>query len=104
LNYFKKWLCLYVGGDLMANLKSAVKRVRTNNKKRARNQSVKSDMRTHIKAVERLIEANEVESAKAAYQTATRVIDRAIQKGVIHKNNGNRNKARLAKKLKDLTA
>jgi len=88
----------------MANLKSAVKRVRTNNKKRARNQSVKSDMRTHIKAVERLIEANEVESAKAAYQTATRVIDRAIQKGVIHKNNGNRNKARLAKKLKDLTA
>lgn len=88
----------------MANLKSAIKRVNTNNKKRARNQAVKSDMRTHIKQVEKLIEANDVENAKTAYQSTTRVIDKAVQKGVIHKNNGNRHKVRLAKKLNKVTA
>lgn len=88
----------------MANLKSAIKRVNTNNKKRARNQAVKSDMRTHIKQVEKLIEANDVENAKTAFQSTARVIDKAVQKGVIHKNNGNRHKARLAKKLNKATA
>lgn len=88
----------------MANLKSAIKRVNTNNKKRERNQAVKSDMRTHIKRVEKLIEANEVENAQAAYQATSRIIDKAVQKGVIHKNNGNRHKARLAKKLNKLSA
>ncbi len=88
----------------MANLKSAIKRVNTNNKKRLRNQSVKSDMRTHIKQVEKLIEANDVENAKSAFQSTARVIDKAVQKGVIHKNNGNRHKARLAQKLNKATA
>ncbi|MEI3613324.1 30S ribosomal protein S20 [Pseudogracilibacillus sp. SO30301A] len=88
----------------MANLKSAIKRVNTNNKKRARNQAVKSDMRTHIKQVEKLIEANDVENAKTAFQSTARVIDKAVQKGVIHKNNGNRHKVRLAKKLNKVTA
>lgn len=88
----------------MANLKSAIKRVATNNTKRERNQSVKSDMRTSIKKVETLVEANDVENAKAAYQTTVRTIDRAIQKGVVHQNNGVRQKARLAKKISNLTA
>lgn len=88
----------------MANLKSAVKRINTNNKKRARNQAVKSEMRTHIKHVETLIEANEVENAKAAFQTTSRAIDKAIQKGVVHHNNGNRQKSRLANKIKAMSA
>lgn len=88
----------------MANLKSAIKRVNTNNKKRERNQTVKSNMRTHIKQVENLIDANDVENAKNAYQSTVRIIDKAIQKGVIHQNNGNRHKARLAKKLNKATA
>ncbi|HLR70645.1 MAG TPA: 30S ribosomal protein S20 [Pseudogracilibacillus sp.] len=88
----------------MANLKSAIKRVNTNNKKRERNQTVKSNMRTHIKQVENLIDANDVENAKNAYQSTVRIIDKAIQKGVIHRNNGNRHKARLAKKLNKATA
>lgn len=92
------------GGDLMANLKSAVKRINTNNKQRVRNQAVKSDMRTHIKNVEALIDANEVENAKAAFHSTTRAIDKAVQKGVVHQNNGNRQKARLAKKLKEHSA
>jgi len=92
------------GGDLMANLKSAIKRVNTNNTKRARNQHVKSGMRTHIKHVEALVEANDVENAKSAYNTTTRVIDKAVQKGVVHPNNGNRQKSRLAKKISQMTA
>ena len=88
----------------MANLKSAIKRVNTNNKKRVRNQAVKTNMRSNIKQVEQLIEANELDSAKTAFQSTVRVIDKAVQKGVIHKNNGNRHKTRLAKKLKNVTA
>lgn len=83
----------------MANLKSAIKRVRTNNKKRELNQSFKSDMRSQIKQVELLIEANDLENAKTAYHQAVKKIDKTVQKGIIHRNNGNRQKSRLAKKL-----
>src|SRR5699024_2932808 len=92
------------GGDIMANLKSAIKRVNTNNKKRANNQAVKSEMRTYIKQVEKLIEANDLENAKTAFQSTAKAIDKAMQKGVIHKNNGNRQKTRLAKKLNEASA
>ena len=74
----------------MANLKSAIKRIDTNNKKHDLNKSVKSDMRTHIRHVEKLVEAND--------------LDKAVQKGVIHRNNGNRQKARLSKKINSLSA
>lgn len=88
----------------MANLKSAIKRVNTNNKKRALNQSFKADMRSTIKKVESFIEANDVENAKSTFQLATKKIDKTIQKGIIHVNNGNRQKARLAKKMKTISA
>lgn len=88
----------------MAILKSAIKRINTNNKKRLQNQPVRSDMRTQIKRVEDLVNANDVEGAKEAYKTTTRKIDKAIQKGVIHRNNGNRQKARLAKRIKQINA
>jgi len=88
----------------MANLKSAIKRVNTNNKKRERNIAVKSDMRTNIKRVETFIEANDVENATTSFNETVRIIDKAVQKGVIHKNNGNRHKARLAKKFNQLGA
>lgn len=86
----------------MANLKSAIKRVRTNETKRVRNQSFKSNMRSSLKRVEAFIKANDVENAKEAFKDASRTIDQTIQKGVIHKNNGNRQKARLARKIKEL--
>lgn len=88
----------------MANLKSAIKRIDTNETKRLRNKSVKTDMRTQIKKVENLVNANDVEAAKAIYSATVSTIDTAVQKGVIHKNNGNRQKARLAKKLNNATA
>lgn len=88
----------------MANIKSAIKRVDINNKKRAANQSQKSEMRTAIKNVETLVEANDVENAKAALQVTVKLIDKAVQSGVIHKNNGNRQKSRLGKKVNHIGA
>lgn len=95
---------LYLGGVIMANLKSAIKRVRTNDTKRLLNQSFKSEMRSYIKQVETLVEAKDIENAKKAFQEASRKIDKTVQKGIIHKNNGNRQKSRLAKKIKSLGA
>ncbi|MFD1066325.1 30S ribosomal protein S20 [Oceanobacillus locisalsi] len=83
----------------MANIKSAAKRVEVNEKKRVSNHKKLSAMRTEIKRVEKLLAANEVENAKTAYQSANKLIDKAAQSGVIHQNNANRQKARLAKKL-----
>ena len=88
----------------MANLKSAIKRINTNNKKHDQNQSVKSDMRTHIKQVEKFIEANEIDQAKEHFNTTVQKIDKAVQKGAIHRNNGDRQKSRLAKKINSITA
>lgn len=88
----------------MANLKSAIKRVRTNEDRRVRNQAVKTNMRTHIKRVEHYVNENDLENAKVAFQKATQVIDKAIQKGVVHKNNGNRQKTKLAKKIRNISA
>lgn len=88
----------------MANLKSAIKRVRTNEDRRVRNKAVKTNMRTLIKRVEHFVEENDIENAKVAYQEAAQVIDKAIQKGVVHKNNGNRQKSKLAKKIRQITA
>lgn len=88
----------------MANIKSAIKRVETNEKKRLENQSKKSDMRTAIKQVEKFVEANDVENAKAALKDTSKKIDKVVQKGIIHKNNGDRQKARLAKKVNNLGA
>lgn len=86
----------------MANLKSAIKRIRTNETKRVQNQSLKSNMRTKIKRVNTFIEANDAENAKEAYKDAVQTIDRTVQKGAIHKNSGNRFKSRLAKKINNL--
>ncbi len=88
----------------MANIKSAIKRIETNNKKRLLNQSFKSEMRTEIKRVEKLIEENDVENAKVALKTTVKKIDKAIQKGIVHRNTGDRQKSRLTKKVNVLSA
>ncbi|GGN54697.1 MULTISPECIES: 30S ribosomal protein S20 [Oceanobacillus] len=88
----------------MANIKSAIKRVRTNDKKRSLNLAKKSDMRTAIKQVEKYVEANDVENAKTALNATIKKIDKVVQKGIIHKNNGERHKTRLIKKVNNLGA
>ncbi|MFD1850222.1 30S ribosomal protein S20 [Oceanobacillus bengalensis] len=86
----------------MANNPSAIKRIGINNKKRVANQSQKSEMRTAIKTVEALVEAKDVEKAQVELKNTVKHIDKAVQKGLIHKNNGDRQKSRLTKKVNGL--
>ncbi len=88
----------------MANIKSAIKRVKTNEKRRLRNASQKSALRTAVKAAEVAVENNNVDNAKQALIIATKKLDKAVTKGLIHKNAASRKKSRLAKKLNALSA
>ncbi|MGN7357809.1 30S ribosomal protein S20 [Paenibacillus sp. SAF-054] len=88
----------------MPNIKSAVKRVKTNDKRRALNASQKSALRTAVKAADTALTGTEVEAAKAAVQAASQKLDKAVSKGLVHKNAASRKKSRLAKKLNALNA
>ncbi|WP_106768385.1 30S ribosomal protein S20 [Paenibacillus faecalis] len=88
----------------MPNIKSAIKRVKTNDKRHALNISQKSALRTAIKNVDVALTGTEVEAAKAAFQVASKKLDKAVTKGLIHKNAAARKKSRLAKKLNALTS
>ncbi|MCD1258480.1 30S ribosomal protein S20 [Paenibacillus athensensis] len=87
----------------MPNIKSAIKRVKVSEKRRQRNASQKSALRTAVKAFETAASSN-VESAKEALVYASKKLDQAASKGLIHKNAANRKKSRLAKKLNALSA
>jgi small subunit ribosomal protein S20 len=84
----------------LANIKSAVKRARQNEKRRARNRIYRSSARTYIKRARRLVEAGDVEQAEQDVTSAIRALDLAAQKGVIHKKNAARRKSRLVKLLR----
>ncbi|GGF07489.1 MULTISPECIES: 30S ribosomal protein S20 [Halobacillus] len=86
----------------MPNIKSAKKRVRVNHDARALNAAFKSDMRSAVKRVEKLAASKEADQAKEALATAVKKIDKAVQRGALHKNNGNRTKSRLSKKVNAL--
>ncbi|AIQ14006.1 30S ribosomal protein S20 [Paenibacillus durus] len=88
----------------MPNIKSAVKRVKTTEKRRALNVSQKSALRTAVKAADLALEGTEVETAKATIQAASKKLDKAVTKGLVHKNAAARKKSRLAKKLNALSA
>lgn len=83
----------------MPNIKSAIKRVKTNENKREQNSAFKSAMRTTIKRFEAAVEQNDEQAKKELYAQSVKYLDRAAGKGIIHKNNANRQKARLAKQL-----
>lgn len=86
----------------MPNIKSQIKRVKTNEKRRQFNASYKASMRTAIKNVEVAIENKNVEAAKEAYNTANKKLDKAVAKGICHKNFAARQKSRLSKKINAL--
>jgi small subunit ribosomal protein S20 len=88
----------------MPNIKSAIKRVKTNEKKRAHNAAQKSALRTAVKTFENLADKKEVEAAKSALLTASKKLDKAAAKGLIHKNAASRQKSRLTKILNGITA
>ncbi len=86
----------------MPNLKSAKKRVKTDAIKRLRNNGVKSTMRTFVKKTDQSIAAGDQENASLYIKKAFSHLDRAAQKGLVHKNYANRHKTKLAEKLSAL--
>ena len=88
----------------MANIKSAMKRARQNEKRRAQNRIYRSSTRTYITKARRLVGAGDLEQAEVEVASALRALDRAAQKGIIHKNNAARRKSRLVKLLRQAQA
>ena len=83
----------------MPNIKSAKKRVLVIEKKTMRNKAVKSALKTQVKKFLAAVETNDKETAVNLYPETVSAIDGAVTKGVLHKNNANNRKAKLAKKL-----
>jgi small subunit ribosomal protein S20 len=79
----------------VANIKSQEKRIRTNERARLRNQSVKSALRTAIRGFREAVEAGEKEKAGELLIATNRKLDKAATKGVIHKNQAANKKSAL---------
>lgn len=79
----------------MAHHKSAIKRIKQNAKRNARNRHVSTTLKTYIKRVREAVAANDKVAATAALQAAIPVIDASASKGVIHSSNASRNVSRL---------
>ena len=88
----------------MANIKSQIKRNRQNDKRRLRNRVVRGDTRSAVKNARAVIETGNAETAKVALKQAISALDKAAEKGVLHKNNVARRKSRLMKKLAAIPA
>ncbi|WP_129842543.1 30S ribosomal protein S20 [Streptomyces sp. RFCAC02] len=80
----------------MANIKSQIKRIRTNEKARLRNQAVRSEVKTAVRKAREAVAAGDYEQAETARRVAARKLDKAVSKGVLHKNNAANKKSALA--------
>lgn len=83
----------------MANIKSQIKRIGTNRKATERNKAVKSEVKTAIRATREAIAAGDKKAATASLVAATRKLDKAASKGVIHKNQAANRKSSIAKQV-----
>ena len=86
----------------MANIKSAIKRNKQNEKRRLRNRYFSGRARTFVKKARSAIEGNDLEEARQATKEAISALDKAAEKGILHKNNAARRKSRLVKYLATL--
>ncbi|XMB85128.1 30S ribosomal protein S20 [Mycoplasmatota bacterium WC44] len=81
----------------MANIKQQIKRIKTSEKSRLRNAAFKSSLKTAIKNVELAVSENDHATADTANSIASKKLDKAVSKGLAHKNYVARQKSRLAK-------
>ncbi|MCK9931739.1 30S ribosomal protein S20 [Frankia sp. Mgl5] len=88
----------------MANIKSQIKRNLTNEKRRLRNKAVKSELKTHVRRFRDAVEAGDVERAESALRIASKKLDKAASKGVIHPNQAANRKSALAKANAEISA
>lgn len=86
----------------MANIKSQIKRIRTNEAARLRNKAVKSELKTYVRRVREAVAAGDKEAAAAALRLASTKLDKAVSKGVIHANQAANRKSALAKQVASL--
>ena len=86
----------------MANIKSQKKRILTAEKARQRNKAVRSELKTAIKAVRTAVEAGQLEDAQVAVNKASRLLDKAASKGIVHKNQAAQRKSGVQKLVNTL--
>lgn len=84
----------------MANIKSALKRIKVIEFKTRRNKMIISSLKTSIRKFEDSLKAGNIDEAKALYRKSASLLDKAVAKGTLHKNTAARKKSRLSKKLK----
>lgn len=85
--------------DTVANIKSQIKRIKTNERRTERNRAVKSELRTAVRNTRDAITAGDKDAATSALQTAGVKLDKAVTKGVIHKRQAANRKSALAKSI-----
>ncbi|HEV7450587.1 MAG TPA: 30S ribosomal protein S20 [Pseudonocardiaceae bacterium] len=86
----------------MANIKSQLKRIRTNEKARLRNKSIKSSLKTAVRRFREAAAAGEKDRALGELRTASRQLDKAVSKGVIHRNQAANRKSAMAEQANQL--
>ena len=86
----------------MANIKSQLKRIRTNEKARLRNKAVKSSLKTAVRKFREAAASGEKDRAVRELVTASRALDKAVSKGVIHRNQAANRKSAMARRSNDL--
>ena len=86
----------------MANIKSQIKRIKTNEKARVRNKSVRSALKTAVRRVRTAVDAGDKDTAVTELQVASRSLDKAVSKGVLHKNQAANRKSALAQRVNSL--
>ena len=86
----------------MANIKSQIKRNKQNEKAHQRNRAVKSELRTHVRKFREAVESGDVAAATSALQVASRKLDKAVSKGVIHKNQAANRKSAIARRYAEM--
>lgn len=86
----------------MANIKSQIKRNKQNEKRRLRNRIYAGRARTYVRKARQVISEGVQDDALEATRTAISALDKAAEKGIIHKNNAARRKSRLMKRLNEL--
>jgi small subunit ribosomal protein S20 len=89
-------------GFRVANIKSQIKRNKQNEKARQRNKAVKSTLKTSVRKFREAADAGDADAVAAAMRAATRDLDKAASKGVIHKNQAANRKSAIAKRAAEL--
>jgi small subunit ribosomal protein S20 len=86
----------------VANIKSQIKRIKTNEKARQRNKAVKSSLKTAIRKAREASESGDRAQAEELTRAANRALDKAVSKGVIHKNQAANKKSALAHRVNSI--